>query len=63
MADDVSPSRDLRHQARQERLQRGADFWQKALNEGRIIRQTEAQAKEVEKPAQRQRGPYRKQQP
>jgi hypothetical protein len=60
MADDGSQTRDPRRQARQERLQRGADFWQRALNEGRIIRQAETQAGEVEKPQQRQRGPYRK---
>jgi hypothetical protein len=60
MANDGSQTRDPQHQVRQERLQRGADFWQRALNEGRIIHQAETQAREVEKPQQRQRGPYRK---
>jgi hypothetical protein len=63
MADDVPQARDQRRQAYQDSLRRANDFWQQTLNAGRIARQAEAQARETEKPQQRQRGSYQRQTP
>ena len=62
MVDEVSQARDHLRHARQDRMQRAADFWQRTLNEGRVARQAERQQMQAETPVQRQRGPYRKQQ-
>ena len=62
MADEVSQARDQLRHARQDRVQRAADFWQRTLNEGRVARQAERQQTQAEAPVRRQRGAYRKQQ-
>ena len=59
MADDIPQTRQQRQrQAYQDSLRRADDFWQRAVNEGRIIRQAEAQTQqqtETSKQTQQQR--------